>query len=71
MFRDFGHRIGNRPLAEIVIFLYKAARADSSRKTYAVGQRDLVCFQNLHPVPFSGPTPQHPFCPWPPNPLIL
>ena len=53
MFRDFGHRIGNRALAEITIFLYKASRADSTRKTYAVGQRHWVRFQNLHPrIPF-------------------
>ena len=53
MFRDFGHQIGNRALAEVVIFLYKAARADSTRKTYAVGQRHWIRFQNLHPkIPF-------------------
>ena len=49
MFRNFGHRIGNRALAEIAIFLYKASRADSTRKTYAVGQRHWIRFQNLHP----------------------
>ena len=53
MLRDFGHRIGNIALAEVVLFLYKAARADSTRKTYAVGQRHWVRFQNLHPkIPF-------------------
>ena len=54
MLRDFGHRIGNPRLANIVIFLYKAARADSTRKTYAVGQRHWLRFHNLHPkIPFS------------------
>ena len=53
MFRSFGHHIGNRALAEVVIFLYKAARAVSTRKTYAVGQRHWIRFQNLHPkIPF-------------------
>ena len=53
MFRDFGLQIGNLALAEVVIFLYKAARAVSTRKTYAVGQRHWIRFQNLHPkIPF-------------------
>ena len=53
MVRDFGHRIDNHALAEVVIFLYKAARADSTRNSYAVGQRHWVRFQNRHPkIPF-------------------
>ena len=60
MLRDFGHRIGNPRLANIVIFLYKAARADSTRKTYAVGQRHWLRFHKLHPkIPFS-PLLRHP-----------
>ena len=39
MLQDYGRLIGNPRLARIVIFLYKAARADSTRKTFAVGQR--------------------------------
>ena len=66
MFRDFGHHIGNRALAEVVIFLYKAARAVSTRKTYAVGQRHWIRFQNLHPkIPFF------PFAKHSPDVLIL
>ena len=61
MLRDFGRQIGNPPLARIVIFLYKAARADSTRKTYAVGQRHWVRFHNLHPIipffPFAASSP--------------
>ena len=53
MLQDYGRLIGNPRLARIVIFLYKAARADSTRKTYAVGQRHWVRFHNLHPkIPF-------------------
>ena len=47
--RNFGRHINNRPLAEIVVFLYKAAHTDSTRKTYAVGQRHWSRFQLLHP----------------------
>ena len=53
MVRRYGHYIDNVPLAEVVIFLYKAARAASTRKTYAVGQRHWARFQQSHPnVPF-------------------
>ena len=53
MFREFGYRIGNPRLEKIVIFLYNTARADSTRKTYAVGQRHWLRFHNLHPsIPF-------------------
>ena len=66
MLRDFGHRIGNPRLANIVIFLYKAARADSTRKTYAVGQRHWLRFHNLHPkIPFF------PFAASPPDTVAL
>ena len=47
--RNFGRHINNRQLAEIVVFLYKAAHTDSTRKTYAVGQRHWSRFQLLHP----------------------
>ena len=61
MLRDYGRQIGNHSLARIVIFLYKAARADSTRKTYAVGQRHWVRFHNLQPkipfFPFAPSTP--------------
>ena len=53
MVRRYGHYINNVPLAEVVIFLYKAARAASTRKTYAVGQRHWARFQHAHPnIPF-------------------
>ena len=61
MLKDFGRRINNRPLAEIVVFLYQAAHTESTRKTYAVGQRHWVRFQRLHPeiafFPFDNITP--------------
>ena len=61
MLRDFGDKIGNPHLTEIVVFLYKAARADSTRTTYAVGQRHWVRFHNLHPqipfFPFAAQSP--------------
>ena len=49
MLRKFGRRINNPRLAEVVVFLYKAAHTDSTRKTYAVGQRHWSRFQLLHP----------------------
>ena len=40
-------------LSEVVLLLYKAARSNSTRKSYIVGQRHWVRFQNLHPsIPF-------------------
>ena len=59
--RNFGRHINNRQLAEIVVFLYKAAHTESTRKSYAVGQRHWARFQNLHPeiafFPFDNITP--------------
>ena len=59
--RNYGERIHDNRLAEIVVFLYKAARADSTRKTYAVGQRHWVTFHRLHPTiaffPFASMSP--------------
>ena len=49
MLRKFGRRINNTRLAEVVVFLYKAAHTDSTRKTYAVGQRHWSRFQLLYP----------------------
>ena len=53
--------IGNKHLAEVVIFLYKAARAKSTRKSYSVGQRHWVRFQRQHPriafFPFAAHCP--------------
>ena len=43
-FRTYGLTIGNSHLAEVVIMLYKAARANSTRKSYIVGQRHWVRF---------------------------
>ena len=52
-FRDYGSSINNTRLAEVVIFLYKSARASSTRKSYAVGQRHWARFQQSHPnIPF-------------------
>ena len=47
--KEFGRRINNRPLADIVVFLYRAALTESTRKTYSVGQRHWARFQLLHP----------------------
>ena len=59
--RNFGQRIHNRQLAEIVVFLYRAAHTDSTHKTYAVGQRHWSRFQLLHPeiafFPFQHVSP--------------
>ena len=45
----------------MAIFLYKASRADSTRKSYSVGQRHWVKFHSLHPeiafFPFTTHTP--------------
>ena len=45
----------------MAIFLYKAARANSTRKSYKVGQRHWVRFQRLHPAitffPFASISP--------------
>ena len=45
----------------MAIFLYKAARANSTRKSYHVGQRHWVRFQRLHPAiaffPFASISP--------------
>ena len=45
----------------MAIFLYKAARANSTRKSCTVGQRHWVRFQRLHPVitffPFASISP--------------
>ena len=48
-FREYGHLIKDPRLAEIAVFLYKASRADSTGKSYSVGQRHWVRFHNLHP----------------------
>ena len=65
-FRAYGHKINESRLAEIVIFLYKASRADSTRKSYSVGQRHWVRFQNHHPeIPFF------PFTSISPDPVSL
>ena len=57
---EYGHRIGDPGLAKIVILLYKASRADSTRKTYAVGQRHWARFHKTHPAiaffPFTSQT---------------
>lgn len=64
--RAYGHKIGNSHLAEVVLLLYKAARANSTRKSYIVGQRHWVRFQNLHPsIPFF------PFTTISPDPVSL
>ena len=61
MLKDFGHQIGNPRLANIVIFLYKTALADSTRKTYAIGQRHWLRFHIQHPkiplFPFAASSP--------------
>ena len=49
MLRDYGSIIRNKPLAEIVILLYREAHTVATRKTYAVGQRHWIRFQNAHP----------------------
>ena len=49
MLREYGRTIRNKPLAEIVILLYRAAHSDATRKTYAVGQRHWIRFHNAHP----------------------
>ena len=45
----------------MAIFLYKAARANSTRNSYKVGQRHWVRFQRLHPAitffPFASISP--------------
>ena len=60
-FRAYGHQINDCRLAEVAIFLYKASRADSTRKSYSVGQRHWVRFQSLHPeiafFPFTTVSP--------------
>ena len=48
-FREYGQLIKDPRLAEIAVFLYKVSRADSTRKSYSVGQRHWVRFHNLHP----------------------
>ena len=64
--RTYGQTIGNPHLAEVVLLLYKAARANSTRKSYVVGQRHWVRFQNLHPrIPFF------PFATISPDPVSL
>ena len=53
-------------MTEVVILLYKAARANTTRKSYIVGQRHWVRFQLLHPaIPFF------PFTAFPPDPVSL
>ena len=48
-------------MAETVIFLYESAHTDSTRKTYAVGQRHWARFQANHPsisfFPFTAVVP--------------
>ena len=60
-FRAYGHKIHDCRLADVAIFLYKASRADSTRKSYSVGQRHWVKFHNLHPeiafFPFTTISP--------------
>ena len=59
--RSYGQRIHDQRLAEVVVFLYKAARADSTRKSYSVGQRHWATFHRLHPniafFPFESESP--------------
>ena len=53
IFRNYGRAINDVKLAEIVVFLYKSARASSTRKSYTVGQRHWAHFQLAHPkIPF-------------------
>ena len=49
MLREYGRFIRNKPLAEIVVLLYRAALTDATHKTYAVGQRHWIRFHNAHP----------------------
>ena len=49
MLREYGRTINNKLLAEIVILLYRAAHTLSTRKTYAVGQRHWIRFQQANP----------------------
>ena len=60
-FREYGQLIKDPRLAEIAVFLYKVSRADSTRKSYSVGQRHWVRFHNLHPeiafFPFTTLSP--------------
>ena len=57
-FRDYGYKIADPELAEIVVFLYKASRADSTHKTYATGQRYWAKFQKSHPSIAFFPFPE-------------
>ena len=45
--RSYGQQIHDQ-LAEIIVFLLKTACANSTRKSYAVGQRHWATFQRLH-----------------------
>ena len=65
-FRAYGDKIKDPFLTRVATFLYKASRADSTRKAYAVGQRHWVRFQRLHPsIPFF------PFASIAPDPVTL
>ena len=45
--RSYGQQIHDQ-LSEIIVFLLKTACANSTRKSYATGQRHWATFQRLH-----------------------